>query len=118
MIIYLASPYTHPDPKVEERRFRQICFIAGDLILRGYHIFCPIAMAHPIRIAVGLESKFDFWEEFDKKMLEACSELWVATLPGWDKSVGVRAEMEYMKKLDKQVCLIEPDTLEKTKYTG
>lgn len=113
MLIYLGSPYTSPDKAVEQQRYEQICIVAGELILRGYHIFCPIAMAHPIRLAVGIEGKFDFWAEFDEKMLNACAELWIAMLLGWRESYGLKNEIRIMNRLNRPIYCIDPITLEK-----
>lgn len=111
-LIYLASPYTHKEKRVEEQRFSQICWVAGMLIERGHHIFCPIAMAHSIKMRCGLTGKFDYWEEFDKRMIDACDELWVVMIKGWLTSVGVAAEIEYAHKLGYVIRYVDPDTLE------
>ena len=47
-IIYLAAPYSHPDPGVRERRFRAINRAAAALIAEGRIVFSPISMSHPI----------------------------------------------------------------------
>lgn len=116
MLIYLASPYTHSDPTVEDQRFEQICQIAGDLILKGYHIFCPIAAAHTISRAKNITGRWEFWQEFDRKMLDACDELWVVDMPGWQESVGINGEIRYMIKLGKPVHVVDHLTLEKRRF--
>lgn len=113
MIVYLGSPYTHFDKAVEDERFRQICIVAGRLMQKGYHIFCPIAMAHPINRAVNFGGHFDFWEAFDLAMLNVCNELWVVMLDGWDVSYGLAKEIAFMQRLNRPVYVIVPDTLEK-----
>lgn len=113
MLIYLASPYTSDSPRIMKQRFSEICSIAGRLIEQGHHIFCPIAMAHPIRQVTGLESKFEFWQELDCKMIDVCSELWVATMDGWAGSVGVGYEIRYALTTGKTVRFLDPLTLER-----
>ena len=43
--------------------------------------------------------------------MSRCDELWCLTLDGWDKSVGVRAEVELARTLGKPVALLCPQTL-------
>lgn len=47
-MIYLASPYSHPDPAVEELRFEAACEAACKLMQQGHHVFSPIAHTHPV----------------------------------------------------------------------
>jgi Domain of unknown function (DUF1937) len=102
-LIYLASPYSHPDESVRYTRFYQVCEKAGSLIKQGYHVFCPIAHSHNIAVQADLPRGFDYWGEFDRRMIAACDELWVYRLDGWDKSVGVLAEIEIAHQLGKPV---------------
>lgn len=94
MLIYLASPYSHPDEAVRQQRFETVCFVAANLMREGKHIFSPIAHTHPIALNGDLPKGFDFWEEFDRKMIAACGELWVVMMDGWEQSKGVQAEIK------------------------
>lgn len=40
---------------------------------------------------------FDAWRELDLGILSACSELRVLPLPGWSRSVGLAAEIDFAK---------------------
>ena len=40
-MIYLASPYSHPDPAVREERFREACRAAAKLISLGRIVSRP-----------------------------------------------------------------------------
>lgn len=113
MLIYLASPYTHPDKNVEDDRFEAVVAVAGRLISHGYHIFSPIAMCHPIARKCKLETKFDYWQEFDRKMLGVCDQLWILTLREWQLSVGIAAEISTMRRLDKPIFLIDSVSLDR-----
>ena len=53
-MIYLASPYSHPDPAVMEQRFETACRVAGWLMARGEIVFCPIAMSHSVAVRYDL----------------------------------------------------------------
>jgi Domain of unknown function (DUF1937) len=53
-MIYLASPYSHPDPVVREARFDAACRATVDLIRTGQPVFAPVVMGHPlVRYGVG-----------------------------------------------------------------
>ena len=67
-MIYLASPYSHPDPKVREARWREACRTAAFLMKGGQFVFSPIAHRHPIA-EFGLPGGWEFWERFDREML-------------------------------------------------
>ena len=106
-MIYLASPYSHPDPAVREARFEAVCRVAARLIKRGYIVFSPIAHSHPM-VRYGLPDDWKFWSQQDRRFLEACDELWVLTLDGWQQSIGIQAEVAIARELGKPVRWISP----------
>lgn len=108
MLIYLASPYSHPDPSVMQRRFEEICDVAGRLMRDGVHLYSPIAHTHPIAVRQDLPRGWDFWKQYDEKLLAACSELWVCTMDAWEQSKGVAGEIEIALALGKPVRYIAP----------
>ena len=111
-MIYLASPYTHPEMVVMLRRYREICRIAADVMMGGKIVFCPIAMTHPMAVYGELSGKWDFWRDFDTAFLEKCDELWVTMMDGWRESTGVTAEIAIMHSLVKPVRYLDPLTLQ------
>lgn len=106
-LIYLASPYSHPDPAVQEQRFNAVCWAAARLMRDGHLIFSPIAHTHPIAQAGGLPGDWEFWRKYDHAMLDVSAELWVLRLDGWEQSQGVKAEIEYMRGRGKPVRFID-----------
>jgi len=98
MLIYLASPYTHEDAAVMRSRFETVCERAAYLMRRGLHIYSPIAHSHPIA-QYGLPKDWKFWEEYDRKILAVCGELYVLTIDGWFQSKGVSAEINIALEL-------------------
>lgn len=107
MLVYLASPYSHADPAVMVARFTAVCEVAANLMRDGVHLYCPIAHAHPIA-QFGLPKGWDYWEQYDRKMLALCNALWVVRLPGWDTSNGVNAEMAIATELGLPIKFIDP----------
>ena len=98
-MIYLATPYSHPDPEVMERRFRKVNEVASRFMREGHRIFSPISHSHPICLAGGLPRGWGFWDRYDREILSACEELWVLMQDGWANSEGVLAEIEIARGL-------------------
>jgi hypothetical protein len=105
-MIYLASPYSHPDPAVREQRFQAACRAVADLICSGQAVFSPIVHSHRL----GLPTDWAFWEPFDQAHLVRCDELAVLTLPGWEDSVGVAAEIALARALGQPVRYLAPQS--------
>lgn len=106
-MIYLATPYSHPDPAVRESRFMQACLIAGKLMAAGELVFSPIAHSHPIAERCELPKGFDYWKRFDQAMIRACTKVVVCKMDGWAESKGVSAEIRIAEELHKPVEFIE-----------
>lgn len=98
-LIYLASPYSHPDPLVRERRFNAACHAAAHFMAQGHLIFSPIAHTHPICLAGALPSGFDYWEKYDRAILAVCKEFWILRIDGWEQSKGITAERRIAHEL-------------------
>ena len=98
-MLYLATPYSHPDPAVREQRFRAACAAAADLIRAGHIVFCPIAHSHPL-VEYGLPTDWAYWERSARAFLERCDEMVVLMLDGWEESVGVRAEIRIAERTE------------------
>lgn len=109
-LIYLASPYTHnatAKPDVIEQRFDDVCKVASILFHQGYLVFSPIAHTHPIKMRGGLPGGWEFYAEYDKRMMDACDELWVLTIPGYRESVGIKEEIQYATETEKPVRFVD-----------
>jgi hypothetical protein len=52
-VIYLACPYTDPDPAVRKARFDIATAVAADLIRGGRIVYSPITMTHPIDMVLA-----------------------------------------------------------------
>lgn len=107
-LIYLASPYTHPDEQVKKARFELVAFEAGKLLRQGRIVFSPILHFVPIAEAHGLPTDWEFWKYVDKGILEKCEAMWVLGLPGHENSEGILAEKKIAKDLNIPVSLICP----------
>jgi len=103
-LVYLASPYSHKDPKVREERFVAACKAAAWLMKQGYAVFSPIAHSHSIAIHGDIDGlDCDFWLKQDMEMLKFCEKMVILTIDGWDTSKGVGVEMGYMRYRDERI---------------
>lgn len=102
-MFYLATPYTDSDPDIVEKRFSVITQITAELMNHGHIIFSPVTHGHPIACAGADKVHYATWLMHGLKILHSCDKLLVAELPGWDKSTGVLAEMQYARNFG--ICI-------------
>ena len=107
-MIYLATPYTHPDPRVEEQRFVEACRIANFYMLLGDMIFSHIVHCHPIATRFKMPTNHEFWLAYNKHFLSLSELLRVAKMPGWANSRGVNAEIIMAREANISVEFVEP----------
>ena len=106
-MIYLCSPYSHPDPTVREARFHAARAQAAAMLREGIQVFSPIAYSHSL-VECGLPVEWHFWERLDRVLLEICSEVQVLMLDGWEESQGIQAEICLARELGKPVIYLKP----------
>lgn len=102
MKIYLASPYTHEDPKIMELRYEAAAEKAGELMGEGHIVYSPITHCHPIAVKCGLPRDFAYWKRHAKSFILWADELWILRIPGWSISIGIGQEILIAQKLDRQ----------------
>ena len=104
---YLASPYTHPEPRVREHRFKAACLAAATLMRQGKRVFCPIAHTHPIAVRCELPRGWDYWKRYDEEMISRASKLVVVKMEGWLDSKGIAGEVRIADGLGLPVEFME-----------
>ena len=92
-LTYLATPYTHSSGHVRYQRFARVTKVMADLMRAGELVYSPISMTHHAAVAHWLPHDFAFWSEHCRAVLSVCGKLIVLKLDGWDRSVGVAAEI-------------------------
>lgn len=107
-LYYLASPYTHSDPKVMQERFEQVCAVAGKLFNLGIMVYSPIAHCHHIALGTKLPADYAFWLKYNRLLLSKCDGLVVVSIEGYEKSAGIRAELAIAHELKIPVYLVYP----------
>ncbi len=110
--IYLASPYSHPNPLVMDQRFYDVQEAAVKLFHRGHVVFSPIVHWHEAATRYALPRTAHHWEDYNDTMLEGASELWVLMLNGWDTSIGILQEIATAKRRSKPTSRVSWPMLE------
>lgn len=109
-LIYLASPYSHEDPKIREQRYNNVLNITKEMLQRGFYIYSPIVHNHNIVKLIGNrteESAWEFWEKYDISFLRKCDTLWIFMDDGWRESKGIKAEYFVAKTLHLTISCID-----------
>lgn len=113
--LYIASPYSAPDKELMIERFRDVCQYSAECLRKGEVVYSPIAHNHVIAEMFTLRTDWPFWRHIDGNMLAASKGLRVLMLPGWEKSVGVQAEIAIALSLELPVEYVKPNEAETNK---
>jgi hypothetical protein len=109
-LAYLATPYSKMSDL--NKAFRQAARIAAHLSFAGLKIFCPIAHAHALARASGIDPKNPaLFAKLNEEMLHVCAVLVVAQMDGWTESDGVREEIDYFELHHKPIYDLDPASL-------
>lgn len=98
-LVYLASPYSHPNAEVRDLRFREVNRVAGDLVRLGMQVYSPISHSHAMATEGDLPKSWLFWRAHCYAILRACSRVVVLMQNGWEESVGVQAEIAIAREM-------------------
>lgn len=107
---YLSCPYFHADPEVKKKRVEEATKAAHALFKKGISVFSPLTHNHPIAES-GVGTGWDKWEGFDLGMVSRAQKLYVLTIPGWEASFGIQAEMKRAKELNIPIEMINIEDL-------
>lgn len=111
-MIYLASPYSgalkdwyvagmseHMLEKklnnLMEYRYNAVMTYVASSLSRGSPLFSPILHSHEMAKKYDLPKTFGFWQKINHRMIDACSEVRILQLEGWEESAGVKDEINY-----------------------
>lgn len=96
-LIYIGSPYTHEEASVMEERYQKVLKVTADLLREGFHVISPVVHCHPLALKFTLPPNFDFWKEYNLKILARCDILLVLNMEGYLYSKGLREECVFAK---------------------
>ena len=106
ILLYLAQPYSHPDPAVVAARAQAGVSAAVWLINNGQIVYSPIAQSQALEAAGAAPAAG--WYGYDLAVLRRCQGLLVLELPGWQHSAGVRMEIAAALALDLPIRFADP----------
>lgn len=107
-MIYIACPYTHPDPDVALQRIEQATLVELALLESGRVPY------NALRVSAGITGRAVppmGWREFDLEILKLCDLMVVVMIEGWDRSKGVDLEVESAVSQDIPVAYVYPSTV-------
>lgn len=102
-IIYIAGPYTSHATGYRTQNLEQgsranvLTRYAATLMEEGWAVFSPVTHGHAIWMASGcaLGRTAAAWADVNDPIMALCTEIHVVRIRGWDRSVGVRREIEH-----------------------
>ena len=94
-MIYLASPYSDPNPDVVEQRYLNTMKCLAELIRQGKFVWSPIVHCHPMAHTHNLPKDAKYWSRFSIDFLRRADGIYVLKLPGWKDSLGVQEEIKF-----------------------
>lgn len=99
-MIYVASPYTHHDRRIQEHRFLMAEFITSQMLAQRTIAFSPIVYAHRMAEKYDLPTDAEFWKFFNNSIMRRSESIVVLKLYGWEASHGVAHEISLAQELD------------------
>ena len=107
-VIYLASPYNHPDNEVRIENYNKVAKLSAKLVAEGQVVISPIAYGHTLLdFYENFPYDWEFWENFCISLLSKSDELLVYKMEGWDKSRGVLSEIDFATKKNIPIKFVE-----------
>ena len=103
-IIYIAGPYTSHATGYRTQNLEQgsranvlTRYAATLMEAHGVAVFSPVTHGHAIWMASGCALGRDAaaWADVNDPIMALCTEIHVVRIRGWDRSVGVRREIEH-----------------------
>lgn len=105
-MIYLASPYSSPDPDLQEARYEIARRIVAGLLHQGKFVFSPIVYGHEMAKEHNLPTDAEWWKAFNEDFMRQCTHIYVLRIPKWNTSLGVQHEMDYADRIGIPVAFI------------
>ena len=100
-MIYLASPYSDPDPFIREQRYLSAAKVLVERYLsQMIWAYSPIVHCHELAKIWTLPREFQFWKDYNQHMLILSTELHVLRLAGWQESAGIAHEIDVADKAE------------------
>lgn len=120
--IYLAAPYRGSKEEIEAR-MRDVSNASA--YLRRLGIFVTSPLFHHYTFQENDNSRGDYWLDYSESLLTSISlsrgigvevELWIMPLEGYDKSEGIKREVEVATRLEIPIKYLKYDWIVNYEY--
>lgn len=108
-MIYLAMPYSDPNPVVRKEREQLFYQVQADLIERGYFVVSPLDKIH-MCCEQDMNVSWEYWEQYSYALLKLCNKVILITAEGFNRSTGVKAELQAARELGIPIYMYNLDT--------
>lgn len=108
-MIYLASPYSHPDSLMMKTRFLLAEQCTAILSAAGRHVYSPIVHYHEMAKKFSLPTNFEYWKQINLDMIRRADGMYVLNIEGWKESKGVTGEIAFARQFNLPLNLVSPD---------
>jgi len=111
--IFISFPYAGITPEQTQKRVGIAKLYSMNLVTEGKAPYAPAIMGDTmlaefkISMNIDYDPGFTAWELFCYSYLDICDEMHVLMLPGWEDSVGVKAEITRAERHDIEIKYIE-----------
>lgn len=109
-LVYLAAPYSDPDPDVVKDRITEFCRCDAALNKQGIFTVSPL-LKHLVLQHSDLPSDWNYWKDYSLELLKQCEKMIVIMMDGWTSSIGVLAEINLCHDMGIPIEYIDPDVL-------
>lgn len=106
-MIYVASPYSHPDHMVQVHRYLMAEEYVVAAMKQKIVAYSPIVYCHPIAERHSLPGDAAYWKEFNNSIMRRCEGFHLLELIGWRESKGVQYELMMAQELSIPIIRIE-----------
>lgn len=91
-MIFIASPYTDPEPEVMTARAAVARELVAHMTRQGLYVYSPIVHFHGVAVVHSLPREYAFWQGHSRIMIERADGFAILAIPGWRESVGLKDE--------------------------
>lgn len=110
-LVFISSPYSNPDENIKEENYKKVAKYATFLCKSGITAISPIVYGHELlKNDKSMSSDWSFWENFCLNLMKKCDEIHVLKLNGWEKSVGVREEIEFANTQNINIVYVDEES--------
>ncbi len=100
---YLAHPYTAETEKQTDFLVQEALDIYAEFVTNGIYMYHATFATHAIAKRKRLPTHFQFWLSFNSAFIKPSAGVIVAEITDWEKSRGVKSEIEEARSLGKPV---------------